>query len=283
MNILAKQIKLEIFKLSRRGRSYLGFTAMLGLAGLIVLGLAQGPPQIGGASPQGFIAAGSFLNGGFAAWFMLRVTLLFFLPLFTCVVAGDMISSESADGTLRTLLSKPVSRESVYCAKYIASVIYTAALTVFMGTAAYIIGSIFLGRGSLTTFQAGTIIGAQGIYIFPETEGIIRLIGAYMFAALAVISVGSIAFFISSMVSNSLGAIGGAMLTLIAFQIMGMFDFFKPINGFLFTAHMESWSGLFVNPIPWEQIFKSACTLYAYSAGFFILGLIVFRRRDILS
>jgi ABC-2 type transport system permease protein len=278
-----KQIKLEIFKLSRRARSYLGFAAMLGLAGLVVLGLAQGPPQIGGASSQGFVTAGSFLNGGFAAWFMLRVTLLFFLPLFACVVTGDMISSESADGTLRTLLSKPVSRESVYCAKYIAAVIYTVALTIFMGIAAYIIGAVFLGRGSLTTFQTGTIIGAQGIYIFPETEGIVRLAAAYIFAAFAILSVASIAFFISSFVSNSLGAIGSAMLTLIAFQIMGMFDFFKPISEYLFTAHMESWSGLFITNVPWEQIFKSACVLCAYSAGFFTLGLIVFARRDILS
>ncbi len=283
MKTVGKHIKLEIFKLSRKARSYLGFAAVLGLAGLVVLGLAQGPPQMTTAPSQGFITAGSFLNGGFAAWCILRITLLFFLPLFACVVTGDMISGESADGTLRTLIAKPVSRESIYSAKYITSIIYTAALTLFMGIAAYIIGIAFLGRGSLTTFQTGTVIGAQGIYIFPETEGVLRLLGAYIFASLAILSVASIAFFISSLVSNSLGAIGVAMLVLIAFQIMGMFDFFKPISGYLFTTHMESWSGFFVAPVAWEKIFKSVGVLCAYSAGFFVLGLIMFTRRDILS
>ncbi|MBI2843940.1 MAG: ABC transporter permease [Armatimonadetes bacterium] len=280
---MTTQIRLELFKLARKGRSYLGFGALIAIVGLVILGFRLGPPPFEASFAQGFVMVGSYLNAGFVAWFLLRVMLQFFLPLFACVVTGDLISGEAADGTLRTILSRPVGRRNLLASKFAVSLFYVIVLTFFLGVASYAAGAIFLGRGMLVTFQEGTMLGAQGIYIYAEPEGLARLAAAYAFASLGVLSVATIAFFLSTLVANSLGAIGGAMMTMILFQILGVFDYFKPIHPYLFTTHMSAWTGLFAEPVPWGEIWKSLGTLSVYVAAFFTAGMAVFVRKDVLS
>ncbi|HOK53654.1 MAG TPA: ABC transporter permease subunit [Armatimonadota bacterium] len=276
-------VKLEIFKLVRRARSYLGFAALSALAGLVVLGLKEGPPPFEQSINQVFMTFGNILNGGFTAWFLLKLMMALFLPLFACVVIGDMVSGEANDGTLRTMLSRPVGRGKILFSKFIVSVLYVIALTFFIGVAGYMLGAIFLGRGALVTFQEGTALGAQGIYIYPEAEGLLRLLGAYAYASVAVLSVASIAFFISAFVTNSLGAIGGAMVLYIASNLLGIIKYFEPIKDYLFTTHMGNFGLFFINEIPKGDLLKSLGILFAYILAFLAAGLFVFHRKDVLS
>jgi ABC-2 type transport system permease protein len=132
------------------------------------------------------------------------------------------------------------------------------------------------------TFQSGTLFPAQGVFVYNEIEGLIRLLGAYAFAAFAVLAVGSIAFFISTFVTNSLGAIGGAMIVYIALKLVGAIGYFDPLQPYLFTTHMGAFEGFFIDRIPWLEIGKSALTLLIYSVVFAGAGFLVFRRRDVL-
>lgn len=277
------QIRLELFKLTRRGRSYLGFVALMGIAGLVVLGFRQESP-FQDVSALGFISAGSVLNGGLIAWFLLRFTIMLFLPLFVCVIAGDLISGEAAEGTLRSMLTRPQSRGRLFVSKFITAVIYTVALTLFLGIVSYVTGAIFLGRGVLMTFQSGTILYPQEIFVTEsEADGLMRLLGAYTFSSLSMLAVGSIAFFLSTIVTNSLGAIGGAMVVYIAFRLLGVISYFDPIEPYLLTTHIETFERFFVEPIPWAEIRNSASILLIYVAVFAGAGFIVFSRKDVLS
>ncbi|MEN6520017.1 MAG: ABC transporter permease [Armatimonadota bacterium] len=281
---MLKQIRLELFKLTRRSRSYIGFAALLGITGLVTLGFKNGPPPFQEmTAPPGFVTVGSVLNGGLVAWFLLRFMIEFFLPLFVCVVVGDLISGEAAEGTLKSMLSRPISRGRLYSAKLMTAVIYTAALTLFLGLASYVVGAVFLGRGALMTFQWGGLFEAQGVFVYSEGEGLVRMLLAYAFAALAVLTVGSIAFFISTLVTNSLGAIGGAMIVYIVLRLVGVIGYFDPIEPYLFTTYMGAFEGFFIDEIPWLEIGKYALILLTYSAAFAGAGFLIFRRKDVLS
>ncbi len=280
---MIRQLRLEAFKLTHRGRSYIGPAALLGMAGLMVIGLKMGPPPFGASVPGMFTSAGSYVNGGFLAWFQLRLAMTFFLPLFACVVTGDLISGEANDGTLRTMLSRPVRRGRLYLSKFLVALAYSVALTYFLGLAAYALGSAFLGHGSLLTFQEGTLLGAGGVYGYSESEGLVRLAVAYGFAAVGVMSVATIAFFISSWTTSSLSAIGGAIAVMILFNIVGIIDYFRPVHPYLFTTYFDSWNLIFVDPVPRGEVTKALGVLFAYVAVFFTAGLVVFKRKDILS
>lgn len=282
---MIRQLRLELFKLTHRGRSYLGFAALLVIAGLMVIALKMGGPPLESAFSGGFTSVGDYINGSFVAWFVLEVkfVLVFFLPLFASVISGDMISGEANDGTLRAALSKPVRRGSMFVAKFVVAVCYAWVLTFFLGLMSYGIGTIVLGRGALVTYQAGTLLGAQGVCVYSEHEGLVRLVEAYAFASVGVLSVATIAFFLSSIVSNSLSAIGGAMMAMIVCQIVGVIPYFKPVQPYLFSTHLDSWNLLFMSPVPWHDVQKSLIVLGAYVVVFFAAGLVIFKRKDILS
>lgn len=279
-------VRLEIFKLSRKLRTYLGFGALVGLAGLIVLAVALSDDAgFGVAMPSHLGMFGSIKNGGFVAWLLLKITSIFLLPLFACVIVGDMISGEAADGTLRSMLSRPISRAGLLSSKFVVSWMYVTALTFFMGIAAYLIGFFALGHGALVVFDEGSSAGGPGlgIYVYQELEGLLRLAGAYAFAVASIMVVASIAFFISIFISNSLGAIGGAMMVYVVFTILGTIPYFKPIQPYLFTSHMSTMNAILIKDIPWEQVGKSLAVLFVYIIVLFRLGLTIFKQKDVLS
>ena len=54
-------------------------------------------------------------------------------PLITALVAGDVVASESQNGTLKTILTRSRERGQVFAGKVLATFTYTAAVVVAMG------------------------------------------------------------------------------------------------------------------------------------------------------
>ena len=274
------QTKIEIYKLVRRTRSYLGFGWMFLISGLTAYGLKSGPgpADMTAASLSGdFVMVGSIVNVEFVAYFLMRGAMLTFVPLFVCLVAGDLIAGETADGTLRPLLARPISRAKVLTAKYLVAVLYTFVLTLFLAVAALTVSRLFLGHGDLFTIE-------NGVAIFGLKEAVLRLIAAYALSALGMLAVGTIAFFISTFVGNSLASLGGAMMTMYALAIMGTIPFFEKASQYFFTTHINTVrSEIFQVPIRWSEINISVGYLAAYSIIFFIASMLVFVRRDVLA
>ena len=78
---------------------------------------------------------------------------VFLLPgLFLALVAGDVVSKEVEEGTMRMMLCRPVSRWRLGMLKFVACVIYTAALTAFYGLTALAAGLLSQGTGGLFAF-----------------------------------------------------------------------------------------------------------------------------------
>jgi len=274
-----RQLGLELYKLVRRTRSYLGFGWMLVVCVLMAYGIKNesGPVDLlGAAVPKDFEMVGSIVNAEFLAYLIMRGALLTFVPLFVCLVTGDLVAGEAADGTLRPLLTRPVTRGRVLGAKLAAAVLYSVVLTMFLGAAALGIGWLFFGHGDLLTIE-------EGIAIFPRGEALARLSAAYALAALGMLAVGSLAFLLSTIVSSSLAALGGAMMTMYALVIIGEIQYFKPAAQYFFTTHMLVWQKLFGVPVQWDRVAISSAYLAAYVAAFSAAAFLVFRRKDILS
>ena len=272
------RLSIELAKLTRKPRTYLGFAGMAGITCLLMIGFKYGDPfqHMKDRLAQDFIISGSFINAAFLARNLVAGAIYMILPLFTCLVCGDLVASEAADGTLRTILCRPVSRLSVAVSKYMVGAIYVLTLTFGTGVFAYLLGSLFLGRGSLVVME-------QGIWVFPEHTALIRLVATYALISVSMLAVGSIAFMISTFLSNANGAIIGAMAMMYAGVIVGEIDYFKSIRPYLFTSYMDKWRLLFISPIDVSELWKAAGVMLIYSAAALIIGLIIFQRRDVLS
>ena len=53
---------------------------------------------------------------------------------------GDLVSGEEASGTIRLLLTKPISRTGLLASKFIAGAAYTFCLIVWLGIMAVVVG-----------------------------------------------------------------------------------------------------------------------------------------------
>jgi len=272
------KLEIELLKLWRKPRTYLGFAGMAAIVGLVLMAMKLGDPfsHMQARLAQDFIVVGSFVNAPFLTRHLLDGIVYTFLPLFACLVCGDLIVSEAADGTLRAVLCRPVSRTSVVVSKYAAGALYVLALVFGTGMLAYVAGWAFLGRGSLVELS-------RGVWVFPEGAAILRLLAAYGLVAASMLAVGSIALAISTFLSNSNGSIIGAMVVMYSSAIVGEIEYFARVKPYLFTTYMDEWRHLFVDPIDTGVVLKCVAVMAAYAAVSLAIGLVVFCRRDVLS
>lgn len=280
---MAIALRIEFLKLMRKPRTYIGPAAMAILTILILVGLKYGNEfnYLMDRLNQEFIITGPIVNSAFLTRFVLEAIAFFLLPLFACMVFGDLLASEASDGTLRMLLCRPVTRNRIIVSKYMVGSVYVLVLTLGTGIWAYAVGSVFLGRGSLLVPPG--MANFEGIWILPEHTAIIRLIAAYGLVAFGMLAVGSIAFAISTFLSNSNGAIAGAMAVLIVSSIIGEIEYFAVLKPYLLTTHLQAWHGFFTDSLSLQLLAKSIGVMLIYSAIAFIAGTLIFQRRDVLS
>src|SRR5690349_10407612 len=127
-------LQIELFKIFKRPRTYISFAAITAIVLLIQLALyLDGQTYIDFLlSPMvSFDVDGKILNGYFVCYFILQ-PLLVHVPLLIALVGGDMIAGEANMGTLRLLISKPISRTGLLLGKFLASTIYTLMLLTWM-------------------------------------------------------------------------------------------------------------------------------------------------------
>ncbi len=225
-----------------------------------------------------FDIEGKKLNGYFIFYLILH-TLLVHVPLLICLVAGDVIAGEANMGTLRLLVTKPVSRTSLMLSKFFASSVYTILLLTFMAVVG-LLGSIALfGVSDLMVQKSDMFI------LLDKTDVLWRYAASYGFAALSMITVAALAFLFSVFADNSIGPIIGAMSVVIVFTILTTMDIpvFYSLKPFLFTNHMLNWKGFFDQPVDVREVLKSAFVLLFHIVLFVSLAIWIFRKKDVLS
>ena len=118
-------IIIELKKVFGRKRSYIGFLAILIVISILELAMyAEGQTLIDlivNNLKDTFVFEGNLLNGYFVS-FLLMNNLWILMPFLVTFIAGDIVAGEAHAGTLRILLTRPVSRIKVVTAKYLATV-----------------------------------------------------------------------------------------------------------------------------------------------------------------
>lgn len=274
----------ETYKTFSRWRTYIsfGFIALIVIMTEVVMKLSAHEIlyRMMRSFQKDFLIFGNVLNGWFITAFIMN-SLHIHIPFFITLVAGDIVSSEATSGTVRLLLIRPPSRSKIITAKYLTTLFYTTGLVIFLGLICITLGLLLFGNGDL-------IINYQTkfrLVFIPEAEVPLRMLLAFTAAVWSMTVVASLAFLFSTLAENSIGPIIGTMAVVIVFLVLGNFpfDFFRLLSPYLFTTYMVFWQRLFDQPIPWQEIVRSAVILGLHSVGLFSIAFIVFNRKDIKS
>ena len=274
-------LKIELYKILKRPRTYIGFGAIL----LIVFALefaffAEGETLIGLVFQNlssVFRLEGKIITVNFLTYMLLNV-LIIHVPILICLVTGDIISGESANGSLRLLMQRPYGRMKIYMAKWLAGVIYTIALVLFLGLVSYLLGYLLFGNGDLIVFR-------RGVHVFEATDVVWRFFGAFGMGILSMMVIASLSIMISSFTNNSIGPIVGTIAILIVLNIISTVaaNVLQPVLPYVFTTHVVKWQYFFDTSIDWGAIRMGIVVQSFYIILFTTIGLINFKRKDILT
>ena len=237
-------VQVELYKIFKRPRTYIAFGAVAALIGIIQFGL-----KLDGKSYLDFMLNdlsssleidGKILNGYLVCYVMLQL-LLVHVPLLIALIAADMISGEANMGTLRLLLIKPYSRTTLLLAKFIAAIIYTLMLLVWLAILALFGSMLLFGTDDMFLLKTSYVV------LLKESDVFWRYIGAFGFAALAMTTVAALGFFLSVFAENSIGPIVATMSVIVFFTILSTLNIpiFNIIKPYLFTTHMIGWKEFF--------------------------------------
>ena len=289
LNDMMPLLKIEIFKIFKRPRTYIAFSVIALIIILIQIALKFGGKEYVGLMLSGMgdsfeeIPSADILNGYLVCFIILNL-LLIHIPILVALVAGDAVAGEATMGTLRLLASKPVSRIKLLIVKFIASVFYTMILLLWVAVL-----SLFL---SIALFGVNWLGVARELqFNIMESDDILwRYALAFCFAAIGLICVAALAFMLSVFSDNSIGPIVVTVCVIIVFTILTQMQipfYDETIKPYLFTTHMLGWKGFFyvkgVDGVTQKgsienlsSIIKSAGILVGYTAVFFGNCFLVF-------
>jgi ABC-2 type transport system permease protein len=210
------------------------------------------------------------------------------LPLLAIVFASDIVSSEFSQGTIKLLLTRPVSRSRVLFAK-LAALMLAISLTVLVGGAvAYLFSGIAYGyRGwgvpILTGFRevAGTF-DASAVRSVPLWQDAIAVFGLAWFAAAMV---GVIGFLASVVLRSTAASMGTMFAALILGTILPRLAPTWQIQKYLFPTNLplpDYYSGS-PPPIGGMTLEFSVVTLALWGLAAVVAAFVVFVRRDVLA
>src|ERR1051326_4556444 len=141
------QLRNELWKLFAKKRTYIGFLMFLLAQNVIILvfRFTNGPrvSMMRTLEGNGYLAQ-QFISALTVATFMLLPIAYMLLPLYVALVGGDMVAKEAEDGTLRMILSRPVSRLRLLLLKWMAGAIFSFVLVLALG---------LFGRSEEHTFE----------------------------------------------------------------------------------------------------------------------------------
>ncbi len=274
-------IGIELTKLFRKWRTYIGFIAIGILTPVVQVALHfEGEGYLNFATQnlkQSFVFVGNLLNGYLIANFILQ-TLFIHIPFLIVLVGGDLLAGEATSGTYRVMITRPVSRFQILSSKYIAGLIYTNLLLGFLMLISLFGSMLVFGTGELLVFK-------DKIYIFAADDVLWRFFMAYGYATLSMATVLGLSFLFSSLVENAIGPIVASMAVIIIFIILSAIpiEALSSIKPFLFTNYMSKWRDFFDDPVNYYEIIKSGLILVIHIAGFYLITLYIFIKKDILT
>ncbi len=274
-------IRIELSKIFSKWRSFIGFIAVGVLVPIIQVALyTEGDEYFNlftQTLQQQFDFTGKMTNGYLIAFVTLQ-SLYVHIPLLIALVMGDLLAGEATAGTYRLLLVRPVSRFQVVTSKFLAGLVYTNLLILWMAVLSLGLSVVLFGKGELLIVgDSLTILGADDI--------VWRFLWAYGYAAGSMVAVAALSFLFSALVENAIGPIASTMAIIIVLTIISTLNapFIVAIKPFLLTTHLNGWKFFFEQTPNWSKIMTSAAALASYVVVFYSTALIIFKRKDILT
>ena len=293
-------LQIELFKISKRPRTYIAFAAITAIVFIFQFAFkADGQSymdlMLQSVKDSFEMEKMKAINGYFMCYIILN-TLLIQVPILVALIAADSISGEANMGTLRLLISKPISRTQLILVKFAAATIFTILLLLWMAITALVVSLLIFGADDMLIFR---VKGEESQILQITKDDILwRYMAAFAYATVALTVIAALSLFLSIFAENSIGPIIATVCIVIVCTIISNINvpiIDKNVKPFLFTSYLVGWKGFFYigtnadgAPVKgslenWPAIRKSLLILILHIVVIVTASVLVFRKKDILS
>jgi len=273
---MIRLLQAELFLIFRQRRTYYGLAAILIIELFIVAGAwYQGNEIIEvllDNLSRNFYLQGKLLNGHLVMYIVLN-GLWFNLPLIIMIIVSGFLTNDYKDKTIQTIMLQSIDKNHYIMVKYLAAVIFTLLVLLFLTITAGIMSYAIFGQGDLITYL-------NNLNFLESDVAFIRIGWAFVAGGILMIfySVTSLTFAVIFK-EMTITWIASALF-LIMCNLLLKTDF-GVANQWFFPKLIDTWQYFFYFNIPWKSILINHIILLIYAAMFWILGIIIFIKRDI--
>jgi ABC-2 type transport system permease protein len=293
-------LQIELYKISQRPRTYIAFVAIAAIVFIFQFAFKADGQSYMDLMLQDIkdsfeLEKTKAINGYFMCYIILN-TLLVQVPILVALIAADSISGEANMGTLRLLMTKPVSRSQLIMVKFTASVIFVIILLIWMAITSLLFSIMIFGADDMLIFRSK---GEESqILLITKDDIVWRYFAAFGYAAVALTVIAALSLLLSIFAENSIGPIIATVCIVIVCTIISNINvpiIDKNVKPFLFTSYLVGWKGFFyigttedgetikgtIENLP--AILRSLLILVAHIVILVTASIMVFKKKDILS
>ena len=271
-------IAVELRKLARRPRTWITIGLLCLLPAIVAVFLAV--TRIGPRPGQGPTLLSAVLHDGqLYPAAAIGIVLPIFLPVAVAVVAGESIAGEASSGTLRYLLTRPVSRTRLLVAKLVAVIAFTAVAVAAVAGTGYLAGVFVIG---VPPSSAAGLISVSGTALTPG-QLVVRTLLMLAYVGWSMLGVGAVSLFLSTITDSALAAALGGLAVLVASTVLVSLDAAESVRDWLPTRYWLSWVDLFRDPILWHDVQRGILVQAVWIAVLLGMSWAAFTSRDVRS
>jgi ABC-2 type transport system permease protein len=268
MSGAAVAYRVELVKLAAQKRSWIGVAAaVVGPVVYLLLAIAQGYPRAPLADNLGHTGVGFALV-------VFKLVLVIGPAVIVALVAGDIVAAEDADGTMKTLLTRSVTRAQVLAGKVLALYTYVVFAMVAFVAVATLAAVIAWGFHPLVNLSGQRLSALHALGLD------VPAVAVYLLPVLAMASFG---LFLSVVTRQSVAAVGGTVIYCLGLQGVAVIAAIKAAHPYLLTNQLTAWHGLFESPTGGATILRAAWVSLAFALPPLAAAFAVFTRRDVTS
>ena len=204
------------------------------------------------------------------------------LPLLIAILGSDIVSAESAEGTDKLLLTRPVRRWKILTSKLFALWIFSTLTLLCGALMSYVISAPFLPRAG---WNAPTFTGfriASEVRELPLWKDALIAYGLEWFA---LICVASIALMLSVLFRSSAAAIGTMLASLIGGTILTRVSPDWTAGKYLFVSALPLADYYTGAPPPYDGMTMPFCIalLGAWAVATTFVAYVIYTQRDVFG
>jgi ABC-2 type transport system permease protein len=213
-------------------------------------------------------------NGLFLVFTALTVALPLFLPLVIGVVSGDSIAGEAGNGTLRYLLTVPVTRPRLLAVKTLGVASFTAIAVLVVTGVGLLLGAALFGLHDVTLLSGDTVgLG----------NGLLRTLGVAAYVIVALFGLAAGGLFVSTLTENAIGAMATTIGLAVFSALLDAVPQLRSIHGALLTHNWLGFGELLRGQVDSAALVRWSALHLAYAAVFLSLAWARLTTKDVTS